>query len=597
MSDQTDAETEPTGVLDAGRRKFLESSIIVMTTGALAGCSEQSEDSDSNEPGTTTDQQTTDGQTQDGQSQVVELDLVTINRSRDPERWAEMQQVQKQWSRLGIQINLRALGFQEWISAMFGEKHQFKIGHMNWGGDANRIDPLRYMSTFKSGSGYNSSFYSNEEFDAAYNTLRTSYDAEERKQAAFRCQELLCRDLPGVMLQFQKLKGGRNTELFSNWTPMPGNAPYRNVWNMTSLTPNTDNTTVFQPTTSGPNFLQPMALRGNNDNIYSRLVYDRLVRLGPDQARPQPSSAETWEFVDDTTVDVTLKDGLVWSDGESVTPEDVKFTWDFLKEHGQPYLSTHFATYDNSEVLDDRTVRFNLTQPDAGIVSYSFFILPIMPKHVWDGITEEEDLDHPRNWSDPDYTTSGPFKVVEADLPNKAILEANEDYHMDFTGGIERFIVQEYGGYEQMLVELQKGNAAFVINILTNQLQRIQSNSDGSWDHVDPFSLKGIFWRAIQFNMKKEPSNNLALRRACAHATNQQAIVDIAYDGIGAVPAVSGNVVAPHNEYWYNPDTRRYTGGVEKGKQVLRDAGYSWDDQGRLLYPEDMLPIEPPGPV
>lgn len=593
-TDGVDSDTQHT---DISRRRMLQNTILVTTAGALAGCSETSEQDGTTTPDGSGDSDTDTTQNGDSQSSspVVELDLVTVNRQVNPERFESMTQIAKQWGRLGIQINLRPLSTQEWISSMFGEEHQFKIGHMNWGGGPHRFDPVRYMATFTSGSGYNSSFYSNEEFDQAYQTLRTNFDRDARQQAAYKCQELLCRDLPGIMTRFAILKGGINTEKFGNWTAMPGEQPYRNVWNLTSLTPKTDDTTVFEPRVDAPDHLNPMALGGNVDNRFHRLVYDRLVRLGPDQAQPQPSSAETWDFVDNTTIDVTLREGLTFTDGKPVRPEDVKFTWDFFKEHGQPYLQTHFSSYDNSEVLDDRTIRFNLSQPDASILSYGFYLMPIMPQHVWEGITEEEDLEHPRQWTDPVYTANGPFKVVDDNMPERLILEVNEDYHMDFNG-IEQYVVQQYGGHEQRMVELQKGNAAFITRVLTGQLKRIKANEGGSWDHVEPIEQKSIRWRSVQFNFNKEPSSDRALRRACAHATNQQAIIDIAYDGVGAYPAKSGNVISPINEFWHNPDTMTYEGGVEEARSVLEDAGYRWDDQGRLLYPEDMLPIEPPGP-
>ena len=51
-------------------------------------------------------------------------------------------------------------------------------------------------------------------------------------------------------------------------------------------------------------------------------------------------AAKDWQVVDDTTIEVTLRQGMTWHDGESVTPEDVKFTWDYATKHGIPYLAS-----------------------------------------------------------------------------------------------------------------------------------------------------------------------------------------------------------------------------------------------------------------
>lgn len=582
---------------DVSRRKLLETGLVVTTAGALAGCGGGGTGGAPETDTSTTEQD--DGTTGGGpqpSDKVVKLKLMGLSRENGPETFAALQQVTKQWKELGIDLELEAQSWNEWIATNYGDPRNYKVSYLAWGGDAQRIDPLRYLGLYYSKiGGYNSTRYNNPEYDEAFETLQTSYDRNERQQAAYKCQEILCDDAVTPIMYYPIMKGGVNTEKFGNWKSSVGNIPYRNVWTLTSLEPKTNDTTVLQPIVNPPNVLNPMAMDGNVDNIYHRMVYDRLVRLDPDDGSPRGSSAKNWEFVDDTTVDVTLKEGLTFTDGKPVRPEDVKFTWDYFVEQGHPYFSFYFNSYDSSEVTDDRTIRFNLSKPDAGLVSYGFYLMPILPQHVWEGVVEEEGIDHPRNWSDPDFTASGPFKAVEVNLPDRMILEVNEDYHMDFNG-IEQFILKQFGGNEQALVELQKGNAAFINGILTSQLKRIRENQDGNWDHVEPFSQKMINWANIQFHMEREPSNDVALRRACAHALNQQVIVDIAFDGIGAIPGESSNVVAPHNEFWHNPDVKTYEGGVEAGRQVLEDAGYGWNDQGQLVYPEDMLPIEPPGP-
>lgn len=584
MSDDSADHMESEEYLNIDRRGLVKTGVVLAASGTLAGCGQKNSGNGNGNGG---------GGGEGVSDKVVKLDLYGISRQEGAETFAMFKQVEKQLEQLGIQINYVAQSNQEWINTNYSDPRGYKMSYLAWGGDANRIDPLRYLGLYWSElGGYNSTRYSNPEYDEVYVTLAQSSDRQERKEAAYKCQEILCEDAVTPVLTYPIMKGGINTEKFSNWKSMPGNIPYRNVWTLTSLKPKTDDTTVFQPIVSPPDRINPMGLKGNVDNIYHRLVYDRLVRLGPDDGAPQPSSAESWEWQDDTTIDVTLKDGLVFTDGKPVRPEDVKFTWEYFREQGHPYFASHFDSFDTIEVTGDLSLRFNLKNPDAGLVSYGFYIMPILPQHVWEGVTERENIDHPRNWSNPDYTANGPFKPVEVNLPERMIVEVNEDYHMDFNG-IEQFIVQNFGGFEQALVELQNGNAAFVNSILTNQFKRIKSNKGGNWDHVEPFSKKMINWQVIQFHMERKPSNNKAFRQAISHALNQEALVDIAFDGIGAQPGFSGNVVAPSNKFWHNPDVKTYEGGPEKGRELLKEAGFGWDNQDRLLYPEDMLPIKP----
>jgi ABC-type transport system substrate-binding protein len=41
----------------------------------------------------------------------------------------------------------------------------------------------------------------------------------------------------------------------------------------------------------------------------------------------------------------------------------------------------------------------------------------------------------------------------------------------------------------------------------------------------------------------------------------------------------------PANEFWHNPDVGHFTFDKEQARSTLREAGYDWDDDGRLLMP------------
>src|SRR5688500_18993706 len=61
------------------------------------------------------------------------------------------------------------------------------------------------------------------------------------------------------------------------------------------------------------------------------VVYDRLVSFD-DAGQPQPQLAESWEAPDDLTYVFTLREGVVFHDGEPLTADDVKFTFDRIKD-------------------------------------------------------------------------------------------------------------------------------------------------------------------------------------------------------------------------------------------------------------------------
>ena len=83
--------------------------------------------------------------------------------------------------------------------------------------------------------------------------------------------------------------------------------------------------------------------------------------------------------------------------------------------------------------------------------------------------------------------------------------------------------------------------------------------------------------------MRYEPFDDVAFRQAVAHSIPQQFIIDNIYNGFAA-PADS--FVSAALEYWRQcEDLPSYDFSIEAARELLASAGYSWDDEGRLLYP------------
>ena len=93
-----------------------------------------------------------------------------------------------------------------------------------------------------------------------------------------------------------------------------------------------------------------------------------------------------------------------------------------------------------------------------------------------------------------------------------------------------------------------------------------------------------IGFEMMGFNTRRPPWSDVTMRKAAAHAINLADISDVATAGFKP-PAGAGRVISPSNGYWYNPDVPQYDYNVEKARQLLKDAGYEWDSQGRLYYP------------
>jgi peptide/nickel transport system substrate-binding protein len=87
----------------------------------------------------------------------------------------------------------------------------------------------------------------------------------------------------------------------------------------------------------------------------------------------------------------------------------------------------------------------------------------------------------------------------------------------------------------------------------------------------------------VRLNLAMAPTDNKAFRRALLHVTDRKKLLDIIFSGAGV--ASNGAPITPALESWTNPDIRAPEVSVDRARAVLREAGFSWNAQGRLVMP------------
>ena len=109
---------------------------------------------------------------------------------------------------------------------------------------------------------------------------------------------------------------------------------------------------------------------------------DPLAAKVPPEVEPEPWAASDITFVDDTTVEVTLREGMTFHDGEPVTAADVAFTLDFLSAIESPAFASRLTGLESVEAVDDLTVTIRLAEPSAAFPTVALAAVPILPRHV-----------------------------------------------------------------------------------------------------------------------------------------------------------------------------------------------------------------------
>jgi len=372
----------------------------------------------------------------------------------------------------------------------------------------------------------------------------------------------------------------------------------------------------------------PIAAEYRRQGTFTSLLYDRLVVI--DSGDVVPWLATDWERVGPETVEVSLRDAT-WHDGEPLTADDVAFTYEFLRDTSMGSMETPVPTprfrgrssvVESALAVDDRTVRLGVENVNRAVVVRALRV-PILPAHVWSDRTEaatiagfEFDAETTEALVSPneDPVGSGPIRFVEATAEESAVFERNPDHFLvrAETGGDGASADAAAGVPERF-----RGKPAFdrlEVGVVPSDIAAVQMVGDGFADAtvstLGPDAIprigreadarlvtgrSGAFYH-VGYNVRRAPLSNPRFRGVLASLIDKESLVEEAFDGY-AEPASSPLAASPS---WV-PDGLRWdersvdpvhpfagdagTGSLdaERARDLLRDAGYRFDDEGRLL--------------
>lgn len=177
---------------------------------------------------------------------------------------------------------------------------------------------------------------------------------------------------------------------------------------------------------SDPTSLNPINVGDRWGLTVTNLVYSPLARVEGDGTVVN-ELAETIEPAEDgLSVTVTLKDDLLWSDGEPLTADDVVFTYEnkAVRENGNADLLWIGDEAITAEASDEQTVVFHLPSVSAAALSNIATETYIIPEHVYGEVTDFSVAE-----LDPIAVGSGPYTLTEYERGQYLRFEPNEHYY------------------------------------------------------------------------------------------------------------------------------------------------------------------------
>jgi len=321
-----------------------------------------------------------------------------------------------------------------------------------------------------------------------------------------------------------------------------------------------------------PQLLDPARVVDAESIEIGTLLFDGLVRWAPGTANIEPGLARSWETSPDGKVwTFHLRPDVVFHDGERLDAAAVVFSFERLRDEDHPsYLSGEDADFwrrrlkDVGRVIavDASTVELRLQQPYAPLLGYLALFPIVSPAAVtrWGDSFKENPVG------------AGPYQLEEWRRDDTLVVRRFDRYWGE-RPVLERIVFRVVTDARQRLVELESGAVDLAMAILPEEQAFVELHPDLVLHQTASYDVS-----YLAFNLNKPPFNELAVRRAAAHAVNKAPIVKLAFQG--RARAAEGPVPPTlwgHRE----PDRPRYPFDPARAQELLKTA-----IAGHLFDPE-----------
>ena len=326
----------------------------------------------------------------------------------------------------------------------------------------------------------------------------------------------------------------------------PAGGPKKDVARKDTLVHYGGDTEILEPTNYNPYSLGGL---GRIRGPLNKTIFEFLYYYSHNDGAEIPWLAESYRVSDDfMSIDVAIRPGVTWSDGNPFTAEDVKFTLEKLRDTPELAFSSDMKEWvKDVTVTDDQHFTINLNKANPRFF-YFYFVenseiqVAILPKHIW----ENEDWTTFLNY-DPEKglpVGTGPFKLVEAS-PQGQFFDRDDNWW-----GVRTGFSQPSEITRQAFIPLGAGAATFA-RMINNELDvdwTVQPGEFVAGNAQNPdlrsWNAEGPSWGApdaclytLGLNTQWGPMADVHVRRAVQAAINRQQMVDLAYEG-GTVPLV-----------------------------------------------------------
>ena len=301
--------------------------------------------------------------------------------------------------------------------------------------------------------------------------------------------------------------------------------------------------------------------------IFQQHTMDGLVYRDPDSFEIKPLLASAWKWVDALTLDLTLREGVTFHNGDKFSADDVVYTLNLVSSpDAKVSVPSNYSWIDKAEKIDDYHVRVHLKKITPAALEFFAMITPIYPKAYREKVGADGFAKAP--------VGAGPYKATKVDGVNEIDMVRYDGYYDGSPKGkpkIGKLVIREVADAATEMAEFLSGHADWIWNFNADQFDQVNLMPNVQALRAESMRVNYLQLDAAGRSGANNPLTNLKVRQAILYAIDRQTFAKHLIQG------TSRPLDAPCYLTQFGCDQAaavKYDYDPAKAMQLLAEAGY-----------------------
>jgi peptide/nickel transport system substrate-binding protein len=301
--------------------------------------------------------------------------------------------------------------------------------------------------------------------------------------------------------------------------------------------------------------------------ILAHQAWDGLIFRDPEGFAMKPLLAESWKWVDDTTLEFKLRHGVTFHNGDPFSAADVVYTIKTVTDPASGVaVPSNYTWIAGAEAIDDYTVRIKLKQAFPAALEFVSFVTPIYPKAYREKVGRDGYRKEP--------VGAGPYRITHWDIGADVNMERFEGYYDGGGKGrpaIKKLVFKQSTDQNVVVNSLLGGQSDWIWDFQPDFVPKIAAMPNLDASRLETFRILHFTLNAAGRDDPKSPLKDVRVRKALFYAIDRQTFAKQLVQGGARVPDATcyftqfGCDQSAAVHYDYDP---------AKAKALLAEAGY-----------------------